>query len=168
MKTSALIFMAGLAIGPAASAGGWWTPTEIRRFCNKLLTPVLKQRSPAPLAISEDYRSRFNDISLQSTRALLMFEPNRWVKVVDTEQLDVLSWLDSVTRRAINVVLDSQLPHWRQDQVWYFQTTTATALYSPKSVEPIEFEAGSFILMMKQYAIGQIYLANRPYLDLFE
>jgi hypothetical protein len=166
MKTKQLIIVAGLLTGPAASAA-WWTPNDIKRICGQFLTAA-KAPLPPLTGVSAAYRNEFNQISLNSSRALLIYEPNQWMEVVNKGQMEVLSWLDTVTRRAINVVLDTKFPDWRHEGYWYFQTAFLTTLYSPKSRAPIQFDAGTFILMKEQYAIGRIFLANRPHLDLWE
>jgi hypothetical protein len=143
------------------SSGAAWLKPEWKVFCARLLRNTFTRQ----IRLTEaELKLAFNRQALRRTEVRMISESKRFMRPVERMPI----WLGHIQRNSLEWVLDRQLPKWRTDGDWFFQTAKELALYSPQSMDPIRFPAGSFILMSGQFARGKIILGAHPSLELYE
>lgn len=157
----ARLFLIFVLILPLSSGAAWLKP-EWAEYCAKLLRNAFARQIRLTDA---ELRLDFNRRALRRTPIKLISKPKKFMRGPVNQMPE---WLGKIQHNSLEWVLDAQLPKWRTDGDWFFQTADTLALYSHQSTSPIHFPAESFILMNGQFARGKIILGAHPSIELYE
>ncbi|MGZ6477735.1 MAG: hypothetical protein ACXWQE_00460 [Bdellovibrionales bacterium] len=135
-----------------SAAGMPWRAGHLVRYCADLLQSALP-RSHSESA-NAGFKIKVNRQALRDGRALLLSQEGGLIKAEGGR----VPWIDEITRRTIDWVLDENLPGWRGDGAWYFQTLREIYLYSRGAESPIRFSGNTIILMKDHFAIAVVTL----------
>jgi hypothetical protein len=139
-------------------------------YCTQLLRPSPRPAETTNIYALSDLKIRHNQQALARGRAIVASQPNIPIRYGPDRAASGpwLEWLDEITKKSTDLILDENLPFWRTDGDWYFQTAEPIQLYAPETAGLIQFPADSFILMRNNFAIGRIFVRGYPPLELYD
>lgn len=137
------------------------------KVCAEFLRSIGKKTAPVS-QIQADPRVAANESALQKGLANFVSQELGYITIYRPDEFTNWAWIDNLTVQGVERILDKNLPNWREDRDWYFQTTLEIELYPLHSDKKVLFAPGDYILMNDAFAVGRINLGGRRHLDLFE
>src|SRR4051812_11664218 len=82
--------------------------------CGAILYRIYEQRDPR-------FRIHYNEAALRQSLPIITSEKKDFMPIPFDQGLGAFGWMHTLKKNSVELILDSNLPMWREDGDWYFE-----------------------------------------------